>query len=99
LSENWGVVVHEATLSGCALLLSDRVGAKEDLANDKNAVFFDPLSVHGIEEGMKHVMNFSDQEWQEAQSESLRLASKISPSVFSNNLRSLIAKVLEPQIR
>jgi glycosyltransferase involved in cell wall biosynthesis len=95
LSEHWGVVVHEAALCGCALLLSDRVGAKEDLANEKNAVFFNPLSIHAIEESMKRVMSFSDQEWQVAQSESLRLASKISPSVFSNNLRSLIEKVLE----
>jgi glycosyltransferase involved in cell wall biosynthesis len=93
LEEHWGVVVHEATLSGCALLLSDRIGAKEDLANEKNAVFFNPLSVHAIEESMKRAISFSDQEWQAAQSESLRLATKLSPAVFSTNLRSLIARV------
>jgi glycosyltransferase involved in cell wall biosynthesis len=93
LQENWGVVVHEAVLSGCALLLSDRVGSKNDLANEKNAVFFDPCSVRSIEKAMMRVMTFTDTEWEQAQSESERLSKKFSPKIFSKNLRSLIEKV------
>jgi len=98
LQENWGVVVHEAALSGCALLLSDRVGSKDDLANAKNAVFFNPRSVRAIVNAMMRIMEFTDAEWRQAQSESERLAAEISPSVFSRNLRSLIAKVSVPRL-
>lgn len=93
LQENWGVVVHEAALSGCALLLSDRVGSKDDLANEKNAVFFNPRSVRSLEKAMMRVMSFTDTEWNQAQFESERLAKKFSPAVFSQNLRSLVEKV------
>ena len=41
--EHWGLVVHEAALSGCYLMLSNRVGAAEDLLGEKNGVEFDPF--------------------------------------------------------
>lgn len=39
--EHWGVVVHEAALSGCALILRRSIGSVPDLADDENALFFD----------------------------------------------------------
>ena len=41
-SEAWGLVVHEAALSGCQLLLSATVGAAPDFATDANARTFRP---------------------------------------------------------
>ena len=42
VEEHWGLVVHEAALSGCALLLSDRVGAVDDfLEEGVNGLAFD----------------------------------------------------------
>ncbi|MBE7438657.1 MAG: glycosyltransferase [Spirochaetales bacterium] len=39
--EHWGVVVHEAALCGCALILRRSVGAARDLAGSDNALFFE----------------------------------------------------------
>ncbi len=47
-SEAWGVVVHEAALSGCQLLLSDSIGSASDFATSANARLFRA----GDEDGM-----------------------------------------------
>ena len=57
LEEHWGLVVHEAALSGCALLLSDRVGAKEDfLEEGVNGLSFDPFDVDDMAEKFSEAM-------------------------------------------
>ena len=57
LEEHWGLVVHEAALSGCALLLSNRVGAKEDfLEEGVNGLSFDPYSVEDMAEKFAEAM-------------------------------------------
>ena len=33
LEENWGVVVHESSCCGCLLILSNKVGAREEFLN------------------------------------------------------------------
>lgn len=38
--EHWGVVAHEAALSGCPLLLSDAVGSAPDLLDEGNGLRF-----------------------------------------------------------
>ena len=54
--EHWGLVVHEAALSGCVLLLSNRVGAKLDLLAG-NGFDFNPdkgeeiVAVRGVKVG------------------------------------------------
>ena len=40
LVEAWGLVVHEAALCGCALILSDTIGSIDDLSNSKNCISF-----------------------------------------------------------
>ena len=57
LEEHWGLVVHEAALSGCALLLSNRVGAKEDfLEEGVNGLSFDPYDVNDMAEKFAEAM-------------------------------------------
>ena len=57
LEEHWGLVVHEAALSGCALLLSNRIGAADDLLKEGvNGYSFDPFNVDDIADKMMRAM-------------------------------------------
>lgn len=57
LEEHWGLVVHEAALSGCVLLLSNRVGAADDLLKEGvNGYSFDPFDVDDMADKMARAM-------------------------------------------
>ena len=78
IMEHWGVVVHEAALSGCVLLLSDCIGAGEDFLSDgRNGFSFRPKSVSSIAAAMRRIYAMSDAE--------LRLAHDVSLSLSSHN--------------
>ena len=42
IEDHWGLVVHEAALSGCGLILSTAVGAHRDLLNAQNGFICEP---------------------------------------------------------
>ncbi len=90
--EHWGVVVHEAALSGCVLLLAKGVGAAEDFLGSDNGVSFSPFSVKEMANAMIRVMSWSDEQLLCAQLESLDLAVKFGLSEFVNSVK-LICKV------
>ena len=84
ISEHWGVVVHEAALSGCVLLLSDCIGAGEDfLAEGGNGFSFRPKSVDSIASAMRRAYAMTDDELNKAHGVSLDLASHSSLNHFA----------------
>ena len=90
LEDHWGVVVHEATLCGCALLLSREVGAAEDLCTQVNGRVFKPTSRGEMMSALQDVAQWDDSTWHAAHEESLRLAQTISPAAFASSLTTLI---------
>lgn len=90
LEDHWGVVVHEAALCGCALLLSSEVGAADDLCSEKNGFVFSPYSRGEMRESLERIASWTDAHWDSAHDESLNKASAFSPAVFSRNLSRLI---------
>ena len=86
--EHWGLVVHEAALSGCVLALSNRIGAAADLAGDDNAVIFDPEDPRGMRRAMRTVMDLTDDRLVRAQRESLEKASRIGLNTFVEAVKS-----------
>lgn len=86
--EHWGVVVHEAALSGCVLALSNRVGAAADFAGKDNAVVFDPKSGADMRRAMRAVMDMTDGQFVRAQRESLELAGRIGLNTFVEAVKS-----------
>lgn len=89
--EHWGLVVHEAALSGCYLLLSDRVGAGEDLLGQLNGRSFSPFNIHSMNRAFRSLMSLEDEAWQNARRESLRLSGEISINKFSSGVKNMLA--------
>lgn len=91
LCEHWGLVVHEAVLSGCVLLLGNRTGAAKDfLFAGRNGREFNPYSGKDIAGAMKWAMGLSDTALAEAQTESLRMAKNASLEKFVTGIRAFV---------
>ena len=90
LQENWGVVVHEAALCGCLLLLSDQVGAAVDFATPQNSAIFNPFSVFEFTSAMERLMSFPDEEKVVGQKSSVELARKFSPAFFASQMEKMV---------
>ena len=98
LEEHWGLVVHEAALSGCVLLLGRTIGAAADLLGGKtgkdqyaNGFSFDPYSTKGLEMAMMSAMTMDDASLDLAQSESLRKAKSVSIDGYVSGIRKLMS--------
>jgi glycosyltransferase involved in cell wall biosynthesis len=90
LYEPWGVVVHEAALSGCALALSKAVGAADDLARPENAILFKPGDVDLIERALRTIAGWDDSQWQRAELTSRELARQFGPEKFADAVDRVI---------
>lgn len=90
LREAWGLVVHEAALSGCALALSSAVGSAADFAEFENSVLFAPGSTDAIEKALYEIASWEDDRWRSAEDTSIRLASKFGPRIFADSVDKFI---------
>lgn len=91
LKEHWGLVVHEAVLTGCALALTDVVGAAHDLASVANAVLFSPGDEGSIEEGLRTIASWDEHRWQDAEEASRQLAEQFGPKQFAAAVKYLVS--------
>ena len=90
IKEPWGLVVHEAALSGCALALSTSVGSAADFAEPANSVLFKPGSVDAIEAALHEIDSWDSYHWSAAEAASIRLASKFGPQTFADSVDRFI---------
>lgn len=88
--EHWGLVVHEAALSGCALILSDAVGAGDDLLNPLNGFLVRTGSVQAIANAMQEVADWDANRMEEAGSESIRLAGTFGPERWAKTFQTIV---------
>lgn len=89
LEEHWGVVVHEAALSGCVLLLSEEVGAAEDFLDSANGVLFNAEDVDSLKSALERVFAMTDRELDIAQRHSVENARRCGLDVFTAALRRI----------
>lgn len=90
LDEHWGLVVHEAALSGCALALSDVVGAGVDLVTAKNGVLFRPGNETQIEEALRRIAGWDSVQWRTAEAASLQRARQFGPEPFADAVERIV---------
>lgn len=89
--EPWGVVVHEFAASGFPLLLSNKIGAKEQfLKQHENGFEFNANDINAIKNAMKNIMNLPDANLLKLSETSHQLAQTVSPSIWVDNLFALI---------
>lgn len=82
LEEHWGLVVHEAALSGCVLLLSDAIGSRDDFVGKKNGFVFPPADDSAFAAALHRVVSLQDFEFRAASAESMKLGRCISLEKF-----------------
>ncbi len=89
--EPWGVVVHEFAAAGYPLLLSDKVGAKQDFLEDKrNGFVFEAGNRPQMKEAMKKIMLTPQNILAEMGDISSNLAKKITPDTWAKTLIQLM---------
>jgi len=93
LTDHWPLVVSEATLAGCGLILSDRVGNRAEFLNEKNGFVFSAHSVNELSNRLKEAASLPDWRLDEAYSESIRLGSFFGPAQWAQKFHQIISEV------
>lgn len=91
--EAWGLVVHEAALAGCGLLLSTAIGSAEDFA-DSATLRFKPGSVDAIERTLENAAALPKADLDRLQQISLAKAQDFGPERFARTAIAAIARVM-----
>ena len=96
LWEHWGLVIHEAALSGCVLVLGNKTGAGEDLLvrNEKgidyiNGFVFNPASTQEMANVLLQAMQMDDDALRKANEASLQVAKSVSLDGFVKGVNEL----------
>jgi len=92
-SEAWGLVVHEAALSGCQLLLSDAIGARHDFADLKNAAEFPAGDHAALARALLNLASAEGPSLARAQAESRVLAATHGPQVFADRVAAIVPRL------
>lgn len=88
--DHWGLVVHEAALSGCGLIVSDNVGAGADLVTPENGFVHRASSRDALEEAMREGASKS-RDWLERVTERSReLATNFGPKVWGKTFEEIV---------
>ncbi|MGA2570167.1 MAG: glycosyltransferase [Terracidiphilus sp.] len=94
IEDHWGMVAHEAALSGCGLILSSGVGSHRDLLSARNGFLCEP----GRPAPAMRQALLADPQWLSAcLPESLRLASKFGPERWSQVFEQIYAHAAASQ--
>jgi glycosyltransferase involved in cell wall biosynthesis len=89
--EPWGVVVHEYAACGFPLLLSNKIGAKEQfLKSGENGFEFEPNNKEAIKTALKKIISLPQSELIKMSQTSHQLAQSVSPAIWMENLLKLI---------
>jgi glycosyltransferase involved in cell wall biosynthesis len=84
-TEQWGLVVNEATASGLPLIVSDRCGCAPELVNG-NGFTFDPMNEHELTARLLEMASLSDEERKHLGYNSYRIAANFAPECFGDGL-------------
>ncbi len=90
--EHWGVVVHEATASGCGLVISDQVGSRFEFAHHDNAVIFKAGDSQSLATSMRDVLQWDQARWSIASNVSRSLSTQCGLDSFMRGLEIIATR-------
>lgn len=88
--DQWPLVVNEATLCGCGLLITDAVGNIPEFSNSKNSIISKISSKKSLLASLEKASKLSDSKLEKMYKESLRLSSKYVISNWVKNYQNII---------
>jgi glycosyltransferase involved in cell wall biosynthesis len=91
--EHWGVVVHEAALSGCALVVSSAAGATADLVDARNGLVVPPRQVAPLTQAFRELIGRPSAWFDAATAESVKLAGHFGPARWLRMYEELLANL------
>ena len=91
LEEHWGLVVHEAASCGCALALSNTVGSAVDFTTET----FNPRDLKAMENALRRIAAWTDEEWERADTTSRQAAQQFGPAQFARSVQHLVDELLK----
>ena len=91
LEENWGVVAHEAALSGCGLILAEGIGAAEDLLSRENGILVRKGEAESLSQAFETLAGWSSAQYQNCEQESSVLAANFGPLAFVQSVERMLS--------
>lgn len=88
--DQWPLVINEATLCGCGLIITDAVGNIPELSNNKNSIISKVSSVRSLLFALEKASSLSDLELDKMYEESLKLSSKYVIYNWVKNYQNII---------
>ena len=96
VEENWGVVVHEAALSGCGLILAEGIGAVDDLLQPgKNGLIVGRGDFEGLSQCFERLSKWDVSQLQLCEQVSHDLAANFGPSCFVTSVLEMLGEQIE----
>jgi len=91
LTDHWPLVVSEASLAGCGLILSNKVGNALEFLNEKNGFSFKSKSETELTEKLIKAASLPELRLKEVYNESLRLGVKFIPETSADKFCKIIS--------
>jgi glycosyltransferase involved in cell wall biosynthesis len=94
-SDQWPLVVNEATLCGCGLILTDVVGNIPELSNKKNSIICKTASVKSLTLAIDKASKLDKNKLDIMFNESLKLGSKFTVSNWKHNYYKILRRIMK----
>ena len=88
--DNWPLVINEATLCGCGLIISHAVGNIPELSNKKNSIFCKVASQSSLIRALEKASRLSEKKLENMFKESVNLGSKFMISNWVKNYYKIL---------
>lgn len=93
LEDHWPLVVHEAVISGCAVITSDRVGNRFEFCTPENSLVTSAGDWRSLQKALDSIVLWDDDRWNLAFRKSAELSSKFSPQKFTQTVIKLLNSI------